>query len=111
MAHDSCENVKSGRSNRNGGASGQEQRAQSFACAVAAVLEWDRLSRHAGALHGSRDVYGAPGMAWGVLGAQAPWLLQLLYAGEAGDPILQMRVEERKGPPVAPTGDEQTRAS
>lgn len=100
MAHDSCENVKSGSSSRNGGASGQEQRARASLAQLLQRSSGTGLSRHAGALHGSRDVYGAPDMPWGVLGAQAPWLLQLLYAGEAGDPILQMRVEERKGPPV-----------
>lgn len=84
MAHDSCENVKSGCSSRNGGASGQEQRAQSFACAVLQCSSGTGLSRHAGALHGSRDVYGAPDMPRVPWKAQAPSLLQLLYAGEGG---------------------------
>lgn len=67
MAHDSCENVKSGSSNRNGGASGQEQRARASLAQLLQCSSGTGLSRHAGALHGSRDAYGAPtcpGVCW-----------------------------------------------
>lgn len=72
MGHDSCENVKCGSLSRKGGASGQEQRARASLAQVLQRPSGTGLSRHAGALHGSRDVYGAPDVPWGVLGAQAP---------------------------------------
>lgn len=43
-----------------------------------------------------------PGVCW-VPKRRAP---ALAIRGRAGDPILQMRGEQSKGPPVAPTGDQ-----
>lgn len=86
MGHDSCENVECGSLSRKGGASGQEQRARASLGPVLQRSSGTGLSRHAGALHGSRDVYGAPDVPWGVPGCPSAVLLHLLYAGGRATP-------------------------
>jgi hypothetical protein len=70
MSHDSCENVQSGSLVAPAETEGPADRNSGPELRLRSVLQCSGgtgLSRHAGALHGRRDVYGAPDMG------RVPW--------------------------------------